>query len=142
MSGQRLLHVAIADDWEACQRFGEYDVSTHATSLESAGFIHAATLPQLPAVLRDVYGDVALPLVLAVIDEEALASSGVEVSWESPATRPGGDLVPRIKGPVPMDADTVVAEIVLERHDGQWEVPDLAGLSVRVSAPAVSERRT
>jgi hypothetical protein len=33
MNGPRLVHVALADDWEGCRRFGEYDVSTQNMDL-------------------------------------------------------------------------------------------------------------
>ncbi|MFD6167110.1 DUF952 domain-containing protein [Oerskovia sp. NPDC060287] len=128
MVGHRVLHVAFSDDWEACERFGEYDVATRNTLYEVAGFVHATTLSALPSVLHGPYADAAIPLVLAVIDEESLADEGIEVVWE-PAD--GAGAVPRILGAFPMDGRTVPAVIELEHADGRWVVPDLSGFSVR-----------
>ncbi|MHA7132795.1 DUF952 domain-containing protein [Oerskovia turbata] len=130
MSGRRVLHVAFSDDWEACERFGEYNVATRNTLYEVEGFVHATTLAGLPAVLDGVYADASTPLVLAVIDEDALADEDIEVSWEQDAAVPGG-LAPRIHGAFPMDRRTVPAVLELERVDGRWAVPDLSGLAVR-----------
>lgn len=94
MSGRKVLHVAFSDDWEACERFGEYNVATRNTLYEVEGFVHATTLAGLPAVLDGVYADASTPPVLAVIDEDALADEGIEVSWEQDAAVPGG-LAPR-----------------------------------------------
>ncbi len=117
MTGQRLVHVAIADDWEACKRFGEYEVSTRGISYDEAGFIRATTPDALASVLDLVFGDLTLPLVVAVIDQDALTSAGIDVEWEAEK--------PRILRPLPMDEDTVVAELAVERVDGVWPIPDL-----------------
>jgi uncharacterized protein (DUF952 family) len=134
MGGMRVLHVAFHDDWEGCERFGEYDVATRSTLYETAGFIHATTAAGVAGVLRDVYGDVSEPLLVAVLDEDALAEAGTAVEWEARPDAPGG-AVPRIRGVVPMDRDTVVATLPLERHGGGWVGPDLSGLDVRGRAP-------
>lgn len=135
MSDRRLLHVAFSDDWGACERFGEYDVATRNTLLDDAGFIHATTAAGLPAVLRDVYGDAAEPLVLAVIDEAALAAQGVPVHWE-PGAGPDGAAAPRIGGPLPMDRETVLAVLPLKRDADGWAAPDAATLEqVSPAAP-------
>ena len=42
-----IFHIALADDWEGAQRFGEYEGSTRATTLDQVGFIHAATAADL-----------------------------------------------------------------------------------------------
>lgn len=139
MSGQRLVHVAFADDWEGCKRFGEYDVSTRGTPFDSAGFIHATTASLLPSVLDDVYGDVHLPLMVVVIDEDALRDGAIDIRWEAPATtRQDGQLVPRILGTVPMGAPTIAAELPIDRRGGRWLIPDLTSLSVRVTPPTTS----
>ncbi|MGC0362590.1 hypothetical protein ABH922_000574 [Rhodococcus sp. 27YEA15] len=127
MSGQRLIHVAIADDWEGCKRFGEYEVSTRGISYDDAGFIRAATADSLPAALDHVFGDLTLPLIVAVLDEDALTAAGVDIEW--------GTGKPRITGPLPMDSETVVAELPLDRGAEPWRVPDLSGYSVRRSSP-------
>lgn len=68
MVGHGVLHVAFSDDWEACERFGEYDVATRNTLYEVAGFVHATTLSALPSVLHGPYADASIPLVLAARD--------------------------------------------------------------------------
>lgn len=134
MSGQRLVHVSIEDDWEACARFGEYEVSTRQLTLDEAGYIHASTASQLQLVLDLVYADLDLPLLLAVIDEDALAEAGVEVRWET-STHPSGRFgeVPRIMGVLPMEEPVIGGLIPLEKEDGRWVVPDLGGFNVRTS---------
>ncbi|MFE7405154.1 DUF952 domain-containing protein [Isoptericola sp. NPDC057559] len=131
MGGRRLLHVAFSDDWEACGRFGEYDVATRRTLFDDAGHIHATTAGGLPAVLRDVYGDATEALVLAVIDEDALADQGIPVRWEPAAGGPA----PRIGAVLPMDRATVVAVLEVGRGPDGWAAPDLSGLDVRETAP-------
>lgn len=133
MDGYRVLHVAFSDDWEACARFGEYDVATRSTLVETTGFVHATTRDGLPAVLRDVYGDTTEPLLLAVVDEDALGEAGTPVTWAH--VRPGAPATPRIGGVLPMDDRTVVAALELARGVGGWSVPDLTGLRVRAAAP-------
>lgn len=136
MGGRRVLHVAFSDDWEACQRFGEYDVATRNTLYETVGYIHATTRQGLATVLDDVYGDATEPLVLAVIDEEALADNGVPLAWE--ATVPGRPATPRIMGPLSMDDRTVVAVLPMPRDGDRWSAPDLSDLRVRDRAPSSS----
>ncbi|MFC7880038.1 DUF952 domain-containing protein [Isoptericola sp. NPDC057391] len=135
MAGRRLLHVAFSDDWEACGRFGEYDVATRSTLVDDAGHVHATTASGLPAVLRDVYGDATEALVLVVVDEDALAAQGIPVRWEPDAA---GSPSPRIGGPLPMDRGTAIAVLEVERGPGGWVAPDLAGLDVRDAPPPVS----
>lgn len=136
MGGSRVLHVAFSDDWEACQRFGEYDVATRNTLYETLGYIHATTRQGVADVLADVYRDASEPLVLAVIDEEALADNGVPLVWE--ATAPGRPVTPRIMGPLPMDDRTIVAVLQVPRDGDHWGVPDLSDLQVRDHAPSSS----
>ncbi len=122
MTGQRLVHVAIADDWEACRRFGEYQLSTRGISYVEAGLIRATKPDALPSVLDLVFGDLTLPLIVAVIDEDALTAAGIDVEWEAGK--------PRILRPLPMDEDTVVAELAVERVDGAWPIPDLTPYAI------------
>lgn len=131
--GQRIMHVALADDWEGCLRFGEYDVATLVTPFDDIGYIHAATAAQLPAVLARPYAHVRMPLLLIVLDEQALTDAGIDVTW--PPTD-SGDRAPRITSPFPMEAPIVITTIALERRDNRWIIPDLSNLSVRDHAPA------
>jgi uncharacterized protein (DUF952 family) len=126
--GTRILHVAINDDWEASLNFGEYEVSTRGIGLFDAGYIRATTASGIDRVLRDRYADLQLPLLLAVIDTEALESAGVAVGWSDA----GADSArsPRIEGILPMNDDIVVALLPIERAYGDLSVPDLSGLDV------------
>ncbi|MFC9553979.1 DUF952 domain-containing protein [Rhodococcus sp. NPDC056960] len=133
MGEQRIMHVALADDWEGCLRFGEYDVSTLATPFDDTGHIHATTRARLPGVLDRIYGHLTLPLLLVVLDERALTDAGIGVTWHPTGS---GERVPRILGPFPMEAPIVVMTIPLERQDNHWIAPDLSSLSVRNHAPA------
>ncbi|MCP2265067.1 DUF952 domain-containing protein [Promicromonospora thailandica] len=134
MAGERLLHVAFSDDWEACERFGEYDVATRSTLFDDTGYLHATTAEGLPAVLREVYGDASEPLVLAVIDEAALADQGITVRWEAGAG-PDGSAAPRIEGTLQMDGVTVPAVLPVGRDAGGWVAPDLDAWHVRRTPP-------
>ncbi|MFC4223321.1 DUF952 domain-containing protein [Lysinibacter cavernae] len=119
MSDRRLLHVAIADDWEACARFSEYDVATKGVPFDETGYIEACTLEQLPAVLGSKYLNVREPLLLVVIDEQALADERIDVTF---------DPAPRIHGVLPMESPIIVATLPLEA-DGP--IPDLAAFNPR-----------
>lgn len=93
--GQRILHVAIADDWEASRNFGEYEVSTRGVGLFDDGYIRATTASGLAEVLRRRYSDLQLPLLLLVIDADALGRAGVNIVWSDP--QPGAPASPRIE---------------------------------------------
>lgn len=122
----RILHVAISDDWEASRNFGEYEVSTRGIGFFDAGYIRATTAEGLDTVLRRRYADLHLPLLLVVIDVDALESAGVGVLWNDDDTVFGRS--PRIAGILPMNDDIVVAVLPLERRNESVLVPDLTGL--------------
>jgi uncharacterized protein (DUF952 family) len=124
MGAQPLLHVAIADDWESSRRFGEYEASTRGQTLDDVGYIHATTEAGLAAVLDEIYGDLDLPLVVVVIDSDALRASGIDVRAGESATDPGSGW--RIHGPLPMGSEVIRAEISLARIDHHWVPPNLA----------------
>lgn len=124
--GSRILHVAISDDWEASRNFGEYEVSTRGIGLFDAGYIRATTAEGLDTVLRRRYADLHLPLLVIVIDIEALESSGVGVVWADDDSASGRS--PRIDGILPMNDDVVVAVLPIERQNESLAVPDLTGL--------------
>ncbi|MEE2527568.1 DUF952 domain-containing protein [Pseudarthrobacter sp. J75] len=132
MGGQRLVHVSIEDDWEACARFGEYEVSTLHLTLDQVGYIHATTASKLQTVLDEIYGDIDLPLLLAVIDEDALADAGIDLKWEA-SSHPSGKFgeVPRIIGALPMEGGVITTVLPLEKDGGRWVAPDLGGYGVR-----------
>lgn len=124
MCAHPLLHVAIADDWESSRRFGEYEASTRGQTLDDVGYIHATTATGLGAVLDGIYGDLDLPLIVVVIDGDALRAGGIEVRAGGCQTNPGSSW--RIHGPLPMGREVVLAEIPLERIDHHWLPPVLA----------------
>ncbi|CAD5996164.1 DUF952 domain-containing protein [Agreia sp. COWG] len=126
--GQRILHVAIADDWEASRNFGEYEVSTRGVGLFDDGYIRATTASGLAEVLRRRYSDLQLPLLLLVIDADALGRAGVNIVWSDP--QPGAPASPRIEGILPMDDEVIVAALPIERINGGLEAPDVTAFDV------------
>lgn len=97
-----VCHIAIADDWGMSRKFGEYEVATRGVPWEPGGYIRACDPADVAAVVATVYADVRLPLLRIDCSVEGLARNGVEV------TRVDGR--PRIRGPIPMNADAVVGE--------------------------------
>lgn len=98
-----VCHVAIADDWEMSRGFGEYEVSTRGVPLEPGGYVRATTPDRVSEVVAERYGDLALPLLRIDLSVEGLAAAGVPVEWV--------DGVPRVRGPIPMDHEVVLAEV-------------------------------
>ncbi|TCU87622.1 hypothetical protein EDF51_103250 [Curtobacterium sp. PhB25] len=98
-----VCHVAIADDWEMSRGFGEYEVSTRGVPLEPGGYVRATTPDRVAEVVTERYGDLALPLLRIDLSVEGLAAAGVPVEWV--------DGLPRVRGPIPMDAEVVLAEV-------------------------------
>lgn len=128
-----IFHVALADDWEGAQRFGEYEGSTRAMTLDQVGFVHAATAGDLEYVLATVYGDLRLPLVVVVVDQDALPAAGVSIRWDerSPSPPGAGTRVPRILGAIPLDPDIVLDVLPIEKVGGEWIVPDISAYTLR-----------
>ncbi|TCL79806.1 MULTISPECIES: DUF952 domain-containing protein [unclassified Curtobacterium] len=98
-----VCHVAIADDWEMSRGFGEYEVSTRGVPLEPGGYVRATTPDRVSEVVTERYGDLALPLLRIDLSVEGLAAAGVPVEWV--------DGLPRVRGPIPMDDEVVLAEV-------------------------------
>jgi len=98
-----VCHVAIADDWEMSRGFGEYEVSTRGVPLEPGGYVRATTPDRVSEVVTERYGDLTLPLLRIDLSVEGLAAAGVPVEWV--------DGVPRVRGPIPMDDEVVLAEV-------------------------------
>ena len=126
--GLRILHVAISDDWEASRNFGEYEVSTRGVGLFDDGYIRATTASGLAEVLQQRYADLQLPLLLLVIDVDALTHAGVNVAWAEPSGGPRSS--PRIEGILPMNDEVVVAALAIAREQGELVVPDVSAFDV------------
>lgn len=94
-----LFHVAFADDWEACARFGEYSVATRGVPFDEVGAIYACEYSDIDSVLKRRYADASEPLLLVAISTAALVSEGINFTIS-----PG----PRILEELPM-TDGVIA---------------------------------
>ncbi|MBF4603408.1 DUF952 domain-containing protein [Curtobacterium sp. VKM Ac-2884] len=103
-----VCHVAIADDWEMSRGFGEYEVSTRGVPLEPGGYVRVTTPDRVSGVVAERYGDLALPLLRIDLSVAGLAAAGVTVEWV--------DGVPRVRGPIPMDDEVVLAEVPIARR--------------------------
>jgi uncharacterized protein (DUF952 family) len=122
----RILHLALAGDWDAALRRGRYEVSTRGVTLAQQGFVHASTPAQLPRVAAACYAD-AGPLVVLVLDVDALEAAGSAVRWEVPDDL--DEAFPHVYGPVPVSA--VVAEVPAE-VDGAGRLVSDADLAALV----------
>ena len=84
--------LARAADWENAQQLGYWNTA----SLESEGFIHAASHEQVPAVFACRFSDVTQVFLLK-LDEAALVDY---LQWEAhPVT---DELYPHITAPIPL----------------------------------------
>jgi uncharacterized protein (DUF952 family) len=119
MSGRVAFHIALASDWDAATRAGEYRVSTLGRSLDEVGFIHASTSrEQVLGVAAAFYADVTEPLVLLTIDVDSVGS---EVRDELVGDGPVP--FPHIYGPIPVASVTRVVELHRD-VDGSFRWPD------------------
>ncbi|HZI97979.1 MAG TPA: DUF952 domain-containing protein [Actinomycetales bacterium] len=100
----RILHLALASDWESARDAGAYEISTRGLTLAEVGFVHAATADQLPGVAQRFYAEVAEPLVLLVLE-----AAGSPVRWE----RTPEGVFPHVHGPVPVAAVVAVRRVRL-----------------------------
>lgn len=102
-----ICHVAIADDWEMSRGFGEYEVATRGVPFDALGHVKATAPSNVDTVVAEKFGDLALPLLRVDLSVAALRAAGIAVEWT--------DGSPMIHGPIPMDADVVLAEVALGR---------------------------
>lgn len=107
----RILHVATLEDWTAAQAVGEYRVSTLGATIDEVGFIHASTPEQVHATAERFYADLGVPLVVLVLDEDALVAGGVPVVREDAGD---GELFPHLYAALPTD---LVVEVRPARFD-------------------------
>lgn len=90
-----LLHIAHRSEWEAAERTGSYPMSTRGRTYAAQGFVHASHPHQIARVAAFVHGDDPEPLVVLVIDPEAVQADGVEIHEEDGGA---GELFPHIYG--------------------------------------------
>ena len=93
MGSERVYHVAIADDWEMSVPAGAYEAATRGTPYVDGGHIRACTAEAVQSVLDQRYADLTLPIVLVVLDAEALRRQGIAVEVDGAGVR--------ILGPIP-----------------------------------------
>lgn len=103
MTGRRIFHVALREDWDAAQAAGVYTTSSRGVTLAEEGFVHASTHEQLPGTLERYYADLdRAALVVLEIDPAACEAAGSPVRWEPvPGARAP---YPHVYGPVPVAA--------------------------------------
>lgn len=99
-----LFHVAFADDWEACARFGEYGVATRGVPFDEVGAVLLCEYSDLSTVLQAHYRDVSEPLLLIAVSTRALADEGIECTL-SPT--------PRALAELPMDSEVIAGTYAL-----------------------------
>ncbi|WP_396655239.1 flavin reductase [Microbacterium sp.] len=116
MGSERVYHVAIADDWEMSVPAGAYEAATRGTPYVDGGHIRACTAEAVQSVLDQRYADLTLPIVLVVLDAEALRRQGIAVEVDGAGVR--------ILGPIPSaDRDVVIETIPLQRGEDGWLAP-------------------
>ena len=118
---EHVFHIALARDWEAARRVGEYRISTLGATLEEVGFIHGSFRRQVERIGTWLYGGVAEPLTVLQIDTLRL-SSPVRVE----NVDGGSELFPHIYGPLAVEA--VVATVPARTEDGRFVVEWAAAL--------------
>ncbi|KAB8189089.1 DUF952 domain-containing protein [Nonomuraea phyllanthi] len=89
-------HLALANDWHAAQKAGEYRISTLGRTLDQEGFIHCSRdHTQLRAVHTTFYAHLTDPLLVLDIDP-----TGLDIRLEND--------YPHLYGPLPLTAVTAV----------------------------------
>jgi uncharacterized protein (DUF952 family) len=93
-----IFHIALAEDWVAAERAGEYTVSTRGRTLAEEGFIHCSFAEQIDATAARFYADVE-DAVLLRIDPERLPTPVVVEDLYGI-----GEEFPHVYGPIPAGA--------------------------------------
>ncbi len=106
-----IWHLALAHEWEAAAEAGEYRVSTLGASLDDVGYIHCSRPHQAPDVATRFYAQVTAPLVILVMDDDAVRAAGTEVPYEDAGE---GELFPHLYGAI----DPAWVREVLPAHIG------------------------
>lgn len=92
-----IWHVALSQDWDQALGAGSYRVSTLGRTLAQEGFIHCSHPEQAPGVVARFYADVAAPLTILVMDDDAVRAAGVDVRYEDAGN---GELFPHLYGAI------------------------------------------
>lgn len=100
LAAVRILHIALAPDWERALAEGAYRTSSRGRTLEQEGFIHASTPEQVAATATRFYADAPEPLVVLVMDRDRLEAGGVPVLLEDGGA---GELFPHLYAALPVD---------------------------------------
>jgi uncharacterized protein (DUF952 family) len=112
-----IFHLSLEGDWQQALERGSYEISTRGLTLEEVGFIHASFEHQVAAVATTFYADVSEPLVVLVIDPDALESPLVVEDVEG-----ADDAFPHIYGP--LNPSAVVAVRPAAVTDGGFQFLD------------------
>ncbi|MEG4444168.1 DUF952 domain-containing protein [Microcoleus sp. AT9_B5] len=116
-----IFHIAKSQQWEEAKHLQSYRGDT----LDSEGFIHCSTLPQVTRSANKFFvGQTGL--LLLWIDSEKVQA---EVKYESAA----GDIYPHIYGPLNVDAVLKVLEFEAGA-DGKFELPEELTASINEQA--------
>lgn len=105
----RIFHIATLADWDAARATGAYTTSTRGRTLAEEGYIHASRGDQWQGVRERYYADVQEPLVLLVIDRDALTSPVLDEAVPGSA-----ETFPHVYGPIDPAAVVQVIPLVPE----------------------------
>nr|WP_245529032.1 DUF952 domain-containing protein [Beutenbergia cavernae] len=100
-----MWHLALADDWDAAQARGTYDVPTRGARFDDVGFVHCSHADQVDGIARAFYAD-ADDLVLLEVDADALAARAAVVVEPGDPADPTSERYPHVYAPVPLDVVT------------------------------------
>ncbi len=90
---EHVFHIALARDWEAAQRVGEYRVATRGKALEEVGFIHGSFAHQVARIGSFLFADVSEPMMVLEVDPTLLPFAIRVENLEG-----GSELFPHIYG--------------------------------------------
>jgi uncharacterized protein (DUF952 family) len=116
-----IYHITHGEQWEAAKQVKSYRGDT----LDTEGFIHCSTLPQVTRSANKFFAGKTGLLLLSIDSDKVQA----EIKYEAAA----GELFPHIYGPLNVDAVVQVVEFVAG-EDGKFELPD--GLKTNINEQA------
>lgn len=114
-----VCHVAIEDDWEMSHNIGSYEAATRGVVHGPDQPIRAVPAERVQTVLDERYRDLTLPLLLIVLDADALTAAGIPLA---PDDEHGGF---GIGAPIPSEDRSIVRAVLpLHRDRDRWLAPD------------------